>query len=212
MLLEPASAPEPVRVAVVSPSPAVRSGLRALIDGHDGIVVEAEWFELGDGAIFGPLDVIVGEANAGSVSGWREIAETRAVVLLGERETLLRYRGLLAGPVGLLLRQAGGEEIAAAVVATVRGLSVADPSLVENMSLMGVAVSDGPPGLSPLSAREVEVLRHVATGLPNKGIALELGISEHTVKFHISSIMSKLDASSRTEAVTLAVRRGLLPL
>ena len=63
-----------------------------------------------------------------------------------------------------------------------------------------------------LSDREIEVLRHVAAGLPNKGIARELSISEHTVKFHVGTILGKLGAASRTEAVTLAVRGGILPL
>ena len=63
-----------------------------------------------------------------------------------------------------------------------------------------------------LTDRELGVLRLVAAGLPNKGIALELAISEHTVKFHLASVLSKLDARSRTEAVAIAVRSGLLTL
>jgi len=63
---------------------------------------------------------------------------------------------------------------------------------------------------APLTLREVEVLQLLATGLGNKAIARQLNISEHTVKFHISSIFSKLNASSRTEAVTLAMRQGLI--
>jgi DNA-binding NarL/FixJ family response regulator len=58
----------------------------------------------------------------------------------------------------------------------------------------------------------MEVLRLLADGLPNKGIAFALGISDHTAKFHVGQILSKLDAGSRTEAVTIAIRRGLLPL
>ncbi|MBM3140680.1 MAG: response regulator transcription factor, partial [Chloroflexi bacterium] len=70
--------------------------------------------------------------------------------------------------------------------------------------------ADGP--AAPLTEREFEVLRLVAAGLPNTGVALELGISEHTVKFHLEAVLSKLGARSRTEAVTLAARRGLLAL
>ena len=72
--------------------------------------------------------------------------------------------------------------------------------------------SDGAATASALTEREQEVLRLVALGLPNKGIALDLGISEHTVKFHVGSILGKLDAGSRTEAVMTAARRGLLAL
>jgi DNA-binding NarL/FixJ family response regulator len=62
----------------------------------------------------------------------------------------------------------------------------------------------------PLTPREIEVLSMLAEGAGNKMIARRLGISEHTVKFHVGSILSKLDASSRTEAVTLGLRQGLI--
>lgn len=110
--------------------------------------------------------------------------------------------------------------MAAAVVAVAQGLVVMDPAVAR--SLMVAPGGVGAPGAvgaaaraaatSPLTEREQDVLQLVASGLPNKGIALRLGISEHTVKFHVGSILGKLGAASRTEAVTLAVRTGLLPL
>ncbi|HKS90814.1 MAG TPA: response regulator transcription factor [Tepidiformaceae bacterium] len=199
-----------VPVVVVSPSPAVRSGLRALTDGRDGIVVVAESIDLLDDT-GEPAAVIVGEAADFTLAEWREAAESRAVVLLGARESLLPYRGLLRAPAGLLLREASADEITAAVLAAARGLSVLDPSLADALPLVGAIFAEGG-AASPLTHREVDVLRLVAAGLPNKAIALQLHISDHTVKFHMGSIMSKLDASSRTEAVTLAVRQGILPL
>jgi DNA-binding NarL/FixJ family response regulator len=63
-----------------------------------------------------------------------------------------------------------------------------------------------------ITSRETEVLRMLAEGLVNRDIGVRLGISEHTVKFHISSILDKLGASTRTEAVTLGIRRGLIPI
>jgi DNA-binding NarL/FixJ family response regulator len=66
--------------------------------------------------------------------------------------------------------------------------------------------------IEDLTAREFEVLRLVSMGLGNKEIAARLAISEHTAKFHISSILSKLHAASRTEAVSLGIRRGLIPI
>jgi DNA-binding CsgD family transcriptional regulator len=66
--------------------------------------------------------------------------------------------------------------------------------------------------IEPLSAREREVLQMVAAGSGNKEIAAKLGISEHTVKFHVASILGKLGAESRTEAVALGIRRGLVML
>ncbi|MBW3634805.1 MAG: response regulator transcription factor, partial [Chloroflexi bacterium] len=67
-------------------------------------------------------------------------------------------------------------------------------------------------GGETLTTREREVLQLVAEGLPNKAIARELSISEHTAKFHVGSLLGKLGAASRTEAVTLATRRGILPV
>lgn len=64
----------------------------------------------------------------------------------------------------------------------------------------------------PLTAREVEVLQLLAEGLPNKSIAARLGISDQTVKFHVASVCGKLGAANRTQAVRLAVRRGLISL
>ena len=74
------------------------------------------------------------------------------------------------------------------------------------------ALLDTAEGGEELTPREVEVLSLLSEGIPNKTIARRLGISEHTVKFHVGSVLSKLGASSRTEAVTIAARRGLILL
>jgi two-component system nitrate/nitrite response regulator NarL len=102
-------------------------------------------------------------------------------------------------------------------VATVRtvatGLTVLDPSLISELSALLVARTSGNTvGEESLTPRETEVLQLLAGGLPNKSIAAQLGISEHTAKFHVSAVLSKLGAASRTEAVTTAARRGLLLL
>ena len=98
--------------------------------------------------------------------------------------------------------------LVAAVHAVAAGLHVVDPRLATAALPQG-APSDA---VDPLSPREHEVLTLVAAGHPNKAIARALGISEHTVKFHVSALLGKLGATSRTEAVTLATRRGLLSL
>lgn len=209
----PAASPELIRVAVVSPSPAVRSGLRALVDGHEGIEVVAEWLDPGDAEQQADSVVLLlAEADTASFVEWRELAVTWPLVLVGALESLHALRDLLRRPAALISREATGPELTAAIVAVSRGLAVADPTLVTAAPSDSIGLADDVGDGSPLTPRELDVLRLVAVGLPNKGIALELGISEHTVKFHIASIMGKLDASSRTEAVTLAVRRGVLPL
>ncbi|MGH2515375.1 MAG: LuxR C-terminal-related transcriptional regulator [Ktedonobacterales bacterium] len=118
---------------------------------------------------------------------------------------------------GILRRDATPEEIVAALTAVAGGLIALDRRLADSL----LASADR--GLAPatarlsiasetLTARELEVLQLLAQGLPNKLIALRLHISEHTAKFHVSAIMMKLGAASRTEAVTLAARRGFLIL
>ena len=98
--------------------------------------------------------------------------------------------------------------LAAAVRAVVAGLIVLDPVIAGTTRAQ--ADSSIGPDSDLLTAREMEVLLLVAEGYPNKSIAHELGISEHTAKFHVGSLLGKLGAASRTEAVTIATRRGIL--
>lgn len=116
-------------------------------------------------------------------------------------------------PAGLLLRDVTGPELAAAVGAVTNGLTVMDPQVAARLgrTLAGRRI-DLEPLEERLTEREVEVLGQLALGLPNKAIALRLGISEHTVKYHVGEILGKLGAASRTEAVMQAARRGLLAL
>jgi DNA-binding NarL/FixJ family response regulator len=127
---------------------------------------------------------------------------------------------LAALGVGILPRDATTEEIVAAIEAAASGLVALDRRLA--LGLAGAVAA--PPATSrsaagggevtgeTLTPRELEVLQLVAQGLANKTIAARLRVSEHTAKFHVASIMTKLGAASRTEAVTLAARRGLLIL
>ena len=87
----------------------------------------------------------------------------------------------------------------------------ADLVLSERVVPTAAAAALAHPG-SALSSRELEVLRFVARGLGNKEIAAELGITTHTVKFHLAAVLEKLGVRSRTEAVSLGMRRGLVPL
>jgi len=118
------------------------------------------------------------------------------------------------GVRAILPRRASTDEILAAVVAAAVGLVVLHSDLIEDL----LPLKESPGSVLPtlpiqaLTSREIEVLGMLALGLGNKTIASRLGISEHTVKFHVSSIFTKLNASSRTEAVTLGARLGLILL
>jgi len=113
-----------------------------------------------------------------------------------------------AGAQALLSRDASPEALAAAAVALSHGLQVTDPALAG----VSAAATPEPGSASLLTPKEQDVLKLLAEGLPNKGVVSRLEVSEHTVKFHVNSIMGKLNAQSRTEAVILATRLGLLPL
>jgi two-component system, NarL family, response regulator YdfI len=117
---------------------------------------------------------------------------------------------LAAGIRGVIPRDAHESEIAAGIEAVASGLVVLHPewadAAITRRATLARTQAD------PLSPREVEVLKLMGEGASNKAIAWQLQISEHTVKFHVNSILEKMGAGSRTEAVMLGVRRGLIPL
>lgn len=125
-------------------------------------------------------------------------------------DTSLINAALQAGIRGVLSRDASPEEIESAIHAVHAGLVVfpagSVPDLVRDPRPSAAALAE------PLSDRELEVLNLIAEGQSNKLIAIALTISEHTVKTHVASILSKLGAASRTEAVSQAIRRGLVML
>ena len=110
----------------------------------------------------------------------------------------------------LLLRDNDPDAIVAALTALDDGLTALDPRLTD--LLHSPVHSEFPPASNPLTAREDEVLQLLARGLTNRAIAHELGITQHTVKFHVNAIMSKLAAQSRTEAVVRATQLGMIIL
>ena len=206
-----------VKVLVISPYPSVRAGLRALLQA--GGEIEVVWEGAGAADLAEPWpsrpDVALVD-DAGGVAVL-EALEARApdlgVVLLGGAPAQYR-EATRSRPRGYLTRDANAGELAAAVRAVAHGLTVLDPALMQSL-LSSTPPARSEPGAlldEALTPRELEVLQLLAAGLPNKTIAARLGISEHTAKFHVSSVLAKLDAASRTEAVTIAARRGLLLL
>lgn len=144
------------------------------------------------------------------------VAPASAIVILadappGDWTTEVLRLGVRA----VLPRRATAEEILHTVVAAAAGLVVLHPEVLDALlPILPSAtqpVGDADP-VQALTPREIEVLGMLAQGLGNKAIARRLTISEHTVKFHVSSIFTKLNASSRTEAVTLGARQGLIML
>lgn len=143
------------------------------------------------------------------------LSDGPAVVLLVEDWQADAFAvALQAGVRGILPAEATATELIAALEATALGLTVLHPEVSEALlaSLPSAVLSLSAEPNAALTTREVEVLTMLAEGLGNKAIARRLAISEHTVKFHIGSIFSKLNASSRTEAVIVGARQGLILL
>jgi DNA-binding NarL/FixJ family response regulator len=211
-----------LRILIASPHPAMRAGLHVLLE-------EAQRARAAE-----PV-MVVGEADTVEASlQWTRAAQPQVVLydlafeLDDDMEGLWRLRtqspevailalcesnadrhvlgALQSGARGCLPKTATGAELLEAAQGALAGEPVLHP--VATAALLQQLRGDGPaPNLTP---RESEVLRQVAAGQTNKSIALKLGISEHTVKFHLGSAMTKLGAASRAEAVAVAIRRGLI--
>lgn len=206
-----------VRVLIVADDPLARAGIAALLGNQAAMTVvgSTNGDEAGPAAAAFTPDAAVWDL------GWDAVRHVDAlsrfcdehglpvVALLANAEAAGETR--TAGALGLLGRTAGGAQLAAAIVAAVHGLHVFEAALLPPPA-PPLAISDGRAAIEPLSNRERDVLAGLAEGLSNKQIARSLGISEHTVKFHINAILGKLGAQSRTEAVVRATRAGLILL
>ena len=159
-----------------------------------------------------PGDVLLMEVADASEHDWAALGDLPlpVIVLLDNADSALVASALRSGLRGAISSDATPEEIEGAVHAVHAGLVVTTPAslteLLPGAQLFAEELAE------PLSGRELEVLDLLAEGLPNKLIAHRLNISEHTVKTHVASIFAKLGVSSRTEAVSQAVRRGLVML
>jgi two-component system, NarL family, response regulator YdfI len=140
------------------------------------------------------------------------LSESRVVLLAEPAGPNWLSRALRAGVRGILPPEPDAETFAAGLEAVARGLIVIHPNELHAPRSAGNAAGDIAEFVEPLTSREREVLQMLSEGLGNKEIAARLKISEHTVKFHVASILGKLGASTRTEAVSLALRRGLILL
>lgn len=205
-------------VIVVARCPSVRAVLRTMIERQPDVAVIAEWTAdpVDTGTIPDALVIALDPDRLTLPGRLAERFPQVAQVLLIDSPTFYRrLTGPLERATAVLLKDAGPDEIGLALRAAVRGLVVLDPAIAHASGIhgtMSASLGSNEGATDPLTERERQVLELLAQGLPNKTIAMELSISEHTAKFHVGAIMSKLDAASRTEAVAIAARRGLLVL
>ena len=200
------------RVFIVAPTPMLRAGLRALLAASD-IQVTGEAITLvGSASELGATDVVLlADDNLleETARAFRSDGPPAIVVLSDNDQIVARLRSLSLPGWGVVSPEASADELQAAVSAADQGLAVL-PLPLANRLLGPRTTADAP--AEPLTTREGEVLGLLSEGLSNKLIARRLQISEHTVKFHVASIFTKLGASSRTDAVSRGARSGLITL
>jgi NarL family two-component system response regulator YdfI len=203
-----------VRVLLVAASAVRRAGLEALLKTvpsvklvgslHNPHAVEQYAAQLQPDVILLDLDAETSTHPSTSLA---------MVALIDEPSADWVASALRSGVKAILRRDSGIEEILAAIQAAHAGLVLLDPDVTQQLASRIPAPTAQPTtGFDDLTPREIEVLRMLAEGLGNREMAARLGISDHTVKFHISSILDKFGAATRTEAVTMGIRMGIILL
>ena len=211
-----------IRVFIVAASPLSRAGLQStLADSRVDIAGTAADFEsISSQLVDLGADIVLVETDAETQEEFlnaiedAEIAQEYGVVVLSEQpKAAWLSKALRAGVRAVLPRDTTLEQLRTALEAAAAGLVVVHPSELD--AVLSATVSSRVAVdelLEPLTRREREVLQMLAAGLANKEIAARLAISDHTVKFHVASILGKLGVSTRTEAVSAGIRRGLVML
>ncbi len=195
-----------IRVVVAARSSVVRAGLESVVRSSSLLHLAGalDWALINSAEPEG--DVLLLDAG----DTLPEQSSLPVVLLIDSSDATLVSAALRSGIRGVISREASPEEIESAIQAVNAGLVVITAGslgdLLRELRPASEALSE------PLSDRELEVLNLIAEGQSNKLIAHSLGISEHTVKTHVASILAKLGAGSRTEAVSQAIRRGLVML
>jgi DNA-binding NarL/FixJ family response regulator len=205
---------DPIRILVADDHPVVRDGLVAMLGTQPDFEVVGQAATgrevLSQVAALGP-DVVLLDLEMPEMDGVEALqhlgqanSPVRVIVFTAFDSDERIVSAVQAGAQGYLLKGAPREEVFQAVRVVHAGGSLLQPVVASKLLRQ---VSDG---FEPLTPRELEVLGLVAQGLPNKEIAARLTITVRTVKFYVSSIMAKLGAGNRTEAVAVAAQRGLI--
>jgi len=190
-----------IRVLLDVSSPALRAGLRALLSSDKTIKVVNDSLDEQNEA-----DVIITSASPASrFHHESDSALSAGILLLSDDQLNVQEMKRAYRVWGILPTESSAEELTAAIHALSQGLIVGTPALLFESE-------SEPLESGPLTERETEVLGLLSNGLANKQIAVALGISEHTVKFHVSSIYQKLNVTNRTEAVRAGLRGGWVAL
>jgi DNA-binding NarL/FixJ family response regulator len=203
-----------IRIAVIDDHPLIREGLMALVSTQADMVVVAD---ASDGADTLDLfrkhrpDVVLMDLAMPRVGGveatvnlCKEFPKARVLVLTIRTGDEDIHRALQAGAKGYLIKETSSRQLFDAIRLVHSGHRFIPPAVAMQLAERPIS--------SDLTARELEILRHIVEGKINKEIADALSITESTVKGHITNILIKLDANDRTEAVTKALKRGIVHL
>jgi NarL family two-component system response regulator YdfI len=206
-----------IRIAIAATSAVRRAGLESIIRSHAEFQLAGSFGTVASLAPFArstELDVIIIDSNSIQDLLLEPTSEAAIVLLTEVSDARSISRLLRSGVRAILSRESEPDDVLSAIFAVYDGLVLLSMPTAESLAaVFGDQPLEIEDELSEeITSRETDVLRMLAEGLVNKDIAARLGISEHTVKFHISSILDKLGASTRTEAVTQGIRRGLIPI
>jgi DNA-binding NarL/FixJ family response regulator len=208
----------PIKLVIVASVPALRLGLKSIFDNNSRFLVISESADIPARVILtNQVDLLVLVAWELSPAELQKIIldidPSIATLFLSNESIPVQLLNQLKRRVwGILPVESTREELIAAAYALVNGLWVGDPQLLGSITGNQARPTrlDDDSIIEPLTPRETEILQFLAQGFTNKQIAWKLSISEHTVKFHISSIYGKLGAANRTEAVRLGARSGII--
>ncbi len=200
-----------LRVGIIATIPLIERGLMAMMAGDPSLDVGV--FPAGPG-LDGQFSIDIALAflaDDDELHATLESLDSSLPVLCLIEDETIALPDLSNRPLGLLSADADAQSVTASIRALHQGLLVLDPVFARRLRVtQNESARIGETPRDTVSPREIQVLERIADGLPNKAIAAELGISEHTVKFHVGSLLEKLGADSRAEAVMIATRRGIL--
>lgn len=211
-----------IRILIADDHAVVREGLRALLSTEPGMELvgeAADGVEAVSKALTLQPDIMLLDLMMPRKDGIAVLSEIKTaqpampvVVLTSFAEDEKVFGAIKGGAQGYLLKDSSPRELLDAIRAVYRGESSLHPAIARKVIQELNRPSPLPPTQEPLTEREVDVLRHVARGLPNEEIAQELTISERTVRTHITNILAKLHLANRTQAALYALREGLTRL
>ena len=211
-----------IRVLIADDHKMVREGLRRILE-FDGEIQVIDEADNGEECIkkirSSKPDIVLLDINMPVMNGIEALQEirkkklkTKVIILTVHNEIEYLLRAVDIGIDGYVLKDSDAHELIRAVTSVYEGDKFIQPSLIPLLNSKLIARNLDAERLEQLSKREIEVLKLVAVGMFNKKIGVELGISERTVKNHLSSIFKKIDSSDRTQAAVFAIRNGLVDI